>query len=573
MPDNAILRNIMKYLKFDRIKALVFVFVFILFFINTFETNFPDEFDNIVGGLYITKGVLPYKGFFSHHGPVAYLIASPITLFTQQSFVNFRIVFSAILSLFLLGNYLILKRQLKTQKITEFLYYLILLGLSATYFWGHMLLADSLSGYLLIPAYVLIFLKSVKQQKLTFIDIGIVSILTSLTFFTSITYSYVVLIMNLFVLFIYLLQHKKNLIHADTLKVFLIFLIPYLIFLMYFLVTGSLKQYIQQGILYNKNIYIYNYPRPEGSTSLNPLRYAIVIFHQFYGNYRGLLEQVKDFNFAYPFNITLAVINISLLAFLLIQKNYSLFLFVLGLLIFSNPRSNPLNSKETDFQSSVYIMLSLFNLPLILLALKNELNKVLPFAKKLIFSLLFIISTIYTFFFVLYIFNAFFEKTYQKYMGMAPLIYDRPQVAPLINKLITKDDYFWIGPHEFEELLYLNGKWPSKYHWFLGAHSKIPSIRKEFMDDIQKNKPKVIVYKRDFSEFGQNPDSLNALLVGFLDSDYFQIGSISSISAEYTLKAANPLNFRLAEELYFDKNRKEEIVKQLLDNGVIEKGQ
>lgn len=563
--------DIVEFIKNNKFVFVAFFIVFVCYLINTLHTNFPDEYDNIVGGYYITHGILPYRGFFSHHGPVAYFFAAPITLFTKQSFVNFRIILSLVYFCILLSTYFLLKKLLKIKFFYEFLFFCLILSVTTVYFWGHMLLADTLSGYLLIPAYVLVLLKVSQDSKLTLLDLALVSILSTLTFFTTITYTYVAIIFNLFVLYVFYTQNKIKIFSRKTLKISLIFIIPCLFFLGYFVISGSLLNYYEQGILYNKNIYIYNYPRPQGSTTLNPLRYAIVIIHEFFVNYRALLTQVKDFNFSYPFNITLAIANLSLLIYLVVQKKYRLFFFVLSILIFTNPRSNPLTSKETDFQSSVYIMFSLFNISYILFLLKSHLVNHLNLFKKIIFIPLFLITSLYFFFFTLFIFDNFFEKAYQKYMGTAPLIYDRPQVAPIINKLITRNDYFWIGPHEFEELLYINGKLPSKYHWFLRAHSETPKIKKELISDLQKNKPKIIVYKRDYSSFGQNPQSLNSLMINFLDKDYFQIGNIGSPSGEYRAKQKTYQNFDLEEHFYFDLARKEEIVKQLLELNVIEK--
>src|SRR6185312_10977320 len=125
--------------------------------------------------------------------------------------------------------------------------------------------------------------------------------------------------------------------------------------------TGSLGDYVYQAIIFNQKYYIYNYPGLEGG-HINPIRFAIVIFHDFYENFFTLLMQVRDFNFAYPFNVTLAVVNIVFLIYTLFKRNYKLFFFVLLFIVYANARSNPLTSKETDYQSAVYIISSLVTL-------------------------------------------------------------------------------------------------------------------------------------------------------------------------------------------------------------------
>ena len=67
-------------------KGLVFVFVFFLalVLVNALHESFPDEYDNILGGFYINKGILPNIGFFTHHNIGAYFLAAINAFFTQQ---------------------------------------------------------------------------------------------------------------------------------------------------------------------------------------------------------------------------------------------------------------------------------------------------------------------------------------------------------------------------------------------------------------------------------------------------------------------------------------------------------
>src|SRR4051812_25119818 len=74
--------------------------LFLFLFINTIHESYPDECDNILGGTYILKGILPYTGFFSHHGPIAYFVAALIASFSGHSFVGFRIFYSIFLLFF-----------------------------------------------------------------------------------------------------------------------------------------------------------------------------------------------------------------------------------------------------------------------------------------------------------------------------------------------------------------------------------------------------------------------------------------------------------------------------------------
>ncbi len=76
---------------------------------------------------------------------------------------------------------------------------------------------------------------------------------------------------------------------------------------------------------FNEQYYIYNYPRPPDSTHINPVRYAIVIAHDVLTDFFTLAIQIKDFNFNFPYNITLLVGNLALIIFLLSKRNYYLY--------------------------------------------------------------------------------------------------------------------------------------------------------------------------------------------------------------------------------------------------------
>ncbi len=552
-------------------KYLLFFFVILLLInlINAVHNSFPDEFDNILGGFYINQGLIPYKDFFSHHGLVSYYFASIITIITKQSFIYFRLLYSVLTFIYFISLYKIFRKYLDKELALVFLIFLSILGIASTYFWGQMLLADNLSAFLILPAYILLIAKLISKSKISLVDIAIVAIFSCLTFFTSITFTYLVIFINFVLLTAYLAQNKNKLSPSGIIKMIIILGAPYIFMLSYFVVSGSLSEFYQQNISYNKNTYIYNYPRPEGSTRFNPARYAIVIGYNFYNNYRSLLVQAKDFNLSYPFNITLALVNTILILYLIVTRRYLAAFFILTMLIFSNARSNPLNSKETDFQSAVYITLSLFNLPLIVNILVKELNRNQVYPLKLIYSFAVLLLGSYSFFFVLFIGHKFLDKAYGKFMGFEPMIYDRPFIAPLINKLTDKNDFVWIGPLGFEELLYIDAKQPSKYHWFLRAHSETETIKKELIEDLQRNKPKIVVYKQDFSAFGNNPNSLNTMLMNFLKENYFQIGENSTPSIPYKTSFKEG-NYIMAEDFYFNKENEGDLINKLKEFNVIQ---
>lgn len=525
---------------------LIFGLLFVIFVTNAFHEKYPDEFDSIVGGRYITEGRLPYRDWFQHHQPGAYVMAATILPFSGQSFVKFRIGWEIILYAMLVSSYVLLKRRLPKRDLSFYVVLLFVLGLSGTYFWGHMLLADTLAGYFLLPAFALLFLKDYYRDKFETEDLLIVGGFAFLSWFTSMTYIFIIAAISLYALYLY----------RKPLRGLLILAIPYIVFGLYLLVTGSVADYYWANVVYNTNYYIYNYPHDPGQP-INPIRYAVVIIDAFINNYLPALWGVAGFPISNPVQVTLAFSSFAAIALVILRGRW-LFLFpLLAVLVFSNARSNPQSIRETDYQAFVYIITSMFNGLFSLWALREE--------KKPAFVALYLVLLLYWIATPLYLGMKMEQKFFPKYMGDAPLIYSRPQIVQYINAIVQPDDYVYIGPFEFEELFYLNAKQPSKYHWFLN-HAATSKIKDELMTDLEKHKPKVIVFQRGFAPWGGDASTYNWWMTDFLDREYFRIFTLGG----YRWKLENPINFDIDGTFNFDKRYSQEILDKLLSLDYIE---
>lgn len=561
--------------KFNWKSVLIFSILFAIFLSNTFHEEYPDEYDSILGGLYLTQGKLPYRDWFQHHQPFAYLWAAFLLPFAGRSFVRFRILWAISLFVLNVGVFYILKKRFPKINSSFYLLFLFLVAISATYFWGHMLLADTLSSYLIIPALAVVFLKDFYDQEFGIKDLSLFSFFAFLTWFTSMTFTYALAGLYLYAFYLYLKNEyqKKALTKKIFFRALAVLSIPFFLFFLYLVITGSLKEYYFANIVYNQRYYIYNYPRAPGAR-FNPVRYAVIIASDFLNNFFPLLTGIKDLTFGDPLNITLALSNIAFLALLIFKKKYSLIFPFLVVLIYSNARSNPFAKKESDYQASVYILTSLFFGSLSLFSLKDFLDKEKEsFAFKFFGGFLFVFLGVFWFFNSFFLSLKFFQKYYDKYMGKAPLVYDWPQVAPIVNKIADKNEYAWVGPFEFKELFYMSAKVPSKYHWFLQHAVNSDKIRTEMISDFEKNRPKVIVFNRVYTPWGGDARTFNYFFTDFLDKNYFRLFELNKelTDFEYKWKVDNTRDFDIDGDFNFDKNRKEEILALLINSGLIER--
>ncbi|MDE2025787.1 MAG: hypothetical protein KGJ07_04800 [Patescibacteria group bacterium] len=540
----------------------------VIFYLNAFHESYPDEWDNILGGWDILHGRLIYTGFFTHHGPAAYYLSSIVLLFSGHSFVRFRVVYNIFLFIFLGISYLLLRRQVGIEKIKFFPAIIATLAIAGTYFWSQMLLADNIAAFCLIIVYGLLFLKDFYRKSLTFTDLLVISVLNSVAILSSLTYLYILIGTYAYIAFFYLRDNRKTIVSMQTLKAAGILVFPYVVFGIYLLLTGSTKVYWYDAITFNEKYYIYNYPGPH--THINPIRFAIVIANIVFNSLATLLVQVKDFNLLYPLNITLAIGNLAVLLYLWFRGYRKLPLFVLFFMIYSNARSNPLESSEHDYQSAVYMFTTIFNIAFLLPNLYEDINsKVIETGKKVVYSVLLVVVGIYAIFTGILFVKYFAGKYYPKYMGWAPLIYDAPHLAPLINTLVPANEYVWVGPFEFEDLFYIHAKPASRVQILNPGGGESPVISGELVADIETTKPKIIWYNENFFILGQQPVHYAKIFNQELADHYVRLMDYRDGKNKYVSTVQITQWVDLDARLYMRKENVKEVIQRLLVNNMV----
>lgn len=554
--------------------ALLFLFLLFAFLVNGLHESYPDEFDNILGGWNILQGNTLYSNFFTHHGPSAYFLASLVELISGNSFVRFRIVYSVALLAFFGFSFWYFRRSLGSHISRFFPLFLIFFAVGATYFWGHMLLADNIAGILLSLAIGLIVFKSLRKLPISKGDLVFINIMVFISILSSLTYLYLVLILYPYVIFEYFSSNNLSFKRViNYLYPSIAVPLPYIIFAIYLVISGSFGDYVYQNFTFNQSYYIYNYPRAPGETFINPLRFAIIIAHSFLMNFSELLIQIKDFNFDFPFNITLAVGNLALFIYLFVKKKYKILIFVILMLIYANGRSNPQTSGERDYQSAVYIITTFIFCAYLIYSLYEELSSNLEYRKKLIFTSLLLLVFVYWFANFQFLSRKFIDRAFQKYMGNAPLIYDRPQIAPIMNTILTQEDYTWIGPFEFEELFYTKIPNASQYQIFNPGMGRSERIHNGLIEDFEQTKPKLVWFDKKFYILGENPEKYGQKFISYMNENYFTLLDYRRGDKKYV--SVKPIDQRtdIETKLYIRNENADEIIGKLVESGIIKEVQ
>lgn len=495
--------------------SVFFLVVAVITLVNQLHLYYPDEQENILGGVFINHFRLPYSGFFTHHNPGAYFAASFITAVTGPSFVRFRLMLGFFYLVFYVVLTVFMVKKFSKAWLGSLLILVLTLALIGTYDWTHMLLADSLGGLLLLVSYVYLFLSVLTRHPLTRHSVIGLCVVNFLTLLTTLSLAYAAGLVYLFAFIYYLHANPHKLKSLGTFV--LAASLPWLIFLLYLVTTNSWHNYYQFSIRYNADYYISDF---DGASIKNPLRVAVVLGYRFLGQYRTTLAMVKDLNFGSPFPQTLVLANTALLIYLVLNRRFQLFSLVLSLFIFINTRSNVYTTTETDYQAAAYHFFSLFNASVVLYLLYHSLEGKLVFPKRLIYSTQFLVTGVFFFFFSYQLLEKWSEKAYLKYMGRAPLVYDRPVLATFLNTFLTPQDKYFIGPFDFEDQMYLHSQPASVYIVVLPGFDHSPQIQSQLLSDLDHTQPKLIVYNTEERLYGSQP---GAFLKTYLGTNYINL--------------------------------------------------
>lgn len=302
---------------------LAFFCVSILFFLsvenNIVAIRFVDEDDNYITGKHLTQDYKLYKDIFSHHQPLPYLVSG----FTQTiTYPNSLFMLAkrnremVMLMSFLLGLILVARFRLKG------LLFFIVYEFVKIYYFGNLLLAESLSVYATV--YIIFFLFS-QQKKLKVWEAVLLTLSSFWIVFNLLPMWPFVLITT--ILFFLQFVHSRKLLALT----YLIVGVGCIALLSFFI---NWPGYVLQTLAYNIKYYI-------PTTAEVPL--ILTLFHSLF------LPILTLFSFS-PSETTyvLKIISIILLAstgLLLAKKKYKLVLTACILLILCNLRYVPIGSQ------------------------------------------------------------------------------------------------------------------------------------------------------------------------------------------------------------------------------------
>lgn len=526
----------------------------VIFIFNARYVSYPDEFVNLLAGRAILTGKIPYRDFFDHHLPFAWYLSSLFLIFSFNSFVIFRLIWS----LFSFGILLKLGLYLKKNYSEFYPYYLLFVVFYpalALYFWFHLYLADSLAVLLFSIIFWLLMVKTLAnkiQKKVLYLT----SILTFFLIFSSLTFIYLAIFLYLWQFFLYLKTEKKH-----WWKFIIISFLPYLFYGFYLILTNSWFEFYFSNFVYNTKLYI-SVPNYTRGRFFNPLKFALTLIDNFYQGYLPLLSKIKHLDLYLPIDTLSALGSLSLLIFLFL-KNPLIAIFYFFILSFSAPRSNISHYQETDYQSSMFFVLGTISALFVFF-----LSKIAYFKDQLINDLKRITTLVLAIFFIfsfIFLLGNVYHKFFQVYTQKMPSVANHSSVAQFLEDIIEKDDFFWIGPYEPDhEFFAADFRLPGKYPTLLPQFRENDYLKKDFLKQFEKNPPKVIIFKHQASIFMTPADEFGKFFLKWLADKYTPVEKIKTVSV-----VRSPSEFDLKTDLYIRNDVKEEILRKLKARGYL----
>lgn len=535
----------------------IYALSIIFFFVNAFYVTYPDEFVNIMAGKYINWGKIPYKDFFDHHLPFAWYLSAIILWFSNGSYVWFRFWFAflVIVSFFGLGLYL---KKTNRGLFNYYLIFLLIYPILSVYFWLHLFIADALAAWFFaLVFWLLISATYQKEQNLKVLNI--VSLLTFCFLFSSMTYIYLVLVLYLWQFYLLV---RQNFSWPRLGRFLLVAALPYLVYLLFLLLTGSLKDFYIANFVYNTSLYI-DIPNYTKGRLFNPFKFGFTLIYNFQQNYLPLLTKVKTLDLYLRWELVAALSTLLLLLIFLIENPILFGLFFL-LLSFSSPRSTFVDLGETNYQAGVFIVLGLISTLLVFWRyrkVKVELEYVEIF-KKVGVAVLFIIFL----FDSLFLLKNTYDKWFQRYTQKMPGINDLSSTAVFLDEVLTKNDTFWVGPYEPNEVFFVKGpRPPGKYITLLPQFREDDYFKNSFLDQFRSHMPALIIYKHEASIFGTPSLEFGKFFTDWMSDKYTSIENIKGLSI---LKSPSSFNFRT--DLYLLNSERPQLLSVLRDKGYIQ---
>ena len=480
-----------RYVVAKRGELAVLSVVFGLYMLVSPYFGTPDEYDNMLSGVFVSQGKLPYRDFFSHHVPFPYFLAGLISVFTKTDVWALRLVFLFILYLWSISNYILFKRFVSK---AAGLVFLILLSMTAVIYLGHAILAETLVAYAAVTLCILLLYKYAREKPITLADVATVSGMTAIIIFSSLAYIYLVIFIYAVFGFLYIRQKFMRLSRSNTWLTLLILGVPYVFGFGIFVVTGSFSGGVNSFLFDARDFNSRYYAQFEPGIQVGLLRALAQVFEVYVKRIEGATHDL--FNAAQYPAVFCLVAAISIVAYFLQRKGYWLAAFCVLLIALLSPRDDVFQGQPWAFNyhSTPYIVISVMFASI---ALVENLRYIQSHRRAVALRASWYVLALYVGFIFIGAANTDVNVAYTLLTedSFNIISHEATPVAATMNNLSTPNDYVWLAPVDFQSGIYLHAKQATHYHFVFAWTLICGECRSQLMTELQSNRPKVIYWQ------------------------------------------------------------------------------
>jgi hypothetical protein len=487
-------------------------------------TYFTDEGDNILAGIALNNGIKIYDGFYSQHLPGMYFIMAIIAKLGFHTVEQFRI--GSYILLAIIWTFMYIRYSKHFDKKILFLYPIFYIGMmSIGEFTSATIVAEQFQSQFLMILLLefIMFYRNKKFSKYSELIIGLSIFMSVMIAFVSVI-PICIFVIGLFCIDIinYCQKEKFNIIKyiqhffKNYYKVLLFTILPFILFLIYLIVTKTLIGCYEQAFYLNTNIY----SKYSGYSS-NPLITLIKMIPTYFTTIKNFIFNIITKN-SFIDNFILLVLNLTFILYLF--KNFSKEkLLSIFMILFSLGCANRgfVGFHGLPFLASISLI-SLLNIELF--------SEVKNF--KYILSLMILIILLN---YIPYISNIFqplneSDKNYE-----------------MFDKLLDEDDTIYLI--NLDTPGYINsGRLPSSrmyslVPWFSEVYED------EVIEDVENNKPKLIAYSPNIDIWGYIIKDYASKLNEYILQNYTYVSLINYwVINDYVDDVEEKLNINIADE-------------------------
>lgn len=493
--------------------VLMGVCFFILFLNRRLPFFVSDEGDNFLGAKMVANGLDVYKEFTSQHMPLMYYVCAIFYLLGARTVIQFRLFFYAFLCL--LWGLMYLRYSKKYGRVTMLLYPLLYICVMHFMDFGYCVLSEQLwaQGMVIL---LLEYLVYAKEKRISIRSVCWISFAIFISFGTAFMAAVSIAILFVGVMYheIILQVKEKNAVGQSikeiwkrNWKLILIILIPFIVLILWYLISGNLYNAYYGSFVVNREYY------PRYMTSIQSTKDTLLMPFM---NLRNWVWQTQ-YTEAY---VQIVIFGL-FLVWLVMKKMYSASVVVALFTIYCSIRGID-NFHALPFHAVIMMMGAILFGAFVQKVIVPKLEKCTKTEQVVYVGCLIIALAVVCF----PLYRSYYEKKGLILVAENESVDAYPEGYDVINELTDKNEKIYeciLNPWFYFATDTLPVTTSAVCPWIYEAYHD------DILGDLKREKPRIVVYSEDFNVWGNRFGDFAADMCDYFDNNYMLLDGYTSI--------------------------------------------